>query len=179
MGSYAAQGIGPDPAGLAPPGPYAWGGADQIGYIPPGFIGQYKEPFSYNVNFLGIAGLSGVIQGTTNVQNDSWFVCTSQTVVIVDSATHNTTFTAPNVAAMLVRVADSSSGKFMMDQQTPIANIFGTALQPFIWLWRARLYRPGGQIQVELQNNMAAAQDVRFTFTGFKCYAVPDSAAQM
>lgn len=177
VASMTDQGYGPYPGGITPAGP----GDEQngIAYIPPGFAEKYKEPFIYNVVANPLPASSGVVQFSTNVQNDSWFVCTAQTVNIVDAATQTTTFIAPNVAGILVRVADSSSGKFMVDSQTHIGNWFGTALQPFVWLWRARLYRPGGQIQVELQNLIAVAQTVRMSFIGFKCYNVLDSAAQM
>jgi hypothetical protein len=52
-------------------------------------------------------------------------------------------------------------------------------LQPKVWLYRAKLWMPGGQIQLELTNGMAASQRVRFTFTGFKVYKVPDSLVSM
>jgi hypothetical protein len=152
---------------------------DADGYLPPGFRGKYKEPFVYTVNFLPIAGASGVLSATTNINNDSWFACVAQTALIVDSATHNTTFTAPTVAAILISLGDSSSGKQMCDAPVHIALWFGTALQPFVWLRRARLYRGGGQIQVSAQNVMAASQDLRLAFIGFKIYAMPDIEAQM
>jgi len=163
------QGAAPQPAGVL---------LGNVAYIPPGLEGFYKEPFSYNIIFNAI-NAGAVLTGTANVQNDSFFVCTEQTVDIWDSATGNTTNTQPNVAPMLVRVTDSSSGKFAMDQPTPIANYFGTALQPKVWLYRAKLWMPGGQIQLELTNGMAAPQRVRFTFTGFKVYKVPDSLVSM
>jgi len=171
MGTSAMmdQGYSPQPGGVL---------LSNVNYIPPGLEGAYKDPFSYTVTFAAIG--AGVQQtGTANVQNDSFFVCTTQTVDIWDSATGNTTNTQPNVAPMLVRIADSSSGKFQMDQPTPIANLFGTAMQPKVWLYRARLYLPGGQIQVELTNGMATSQRVRMTFEGFKVYKVPDQLPTM
>jgi hypothetical protein len=162
--------------GIAPPP-----GAPLLGnvaYMPPGFEGFYKEPFSYNVLFNPIAAAAVVIQ-QTQIQNDSYFVCTEQCATIWDSATQNTTNIQPNLASMLVRIADTSSGKYKMDQTTPLANLFGTAQQPFVWLYRASIYMPGGQIQVELTNQMAASQTVRLTFHGFKVYKVPDNMMQM
>lgn len=163
------QGIAPQPGGVL---------LGNVAYIPPGLEGRYKEPFSYNIIFANI-GNGAVQTGSTNVQNDSYFVATSQCVDIWDAATGNTTNTQPNVAPLLVRVTDSSSGKFSMDQPTPIANLFGTGISPFVWLYRAKLWMPGGQIQVELTNGMAAAQRVRFTFTGFKVYKVGDELVSM
>lgn len=164
-------------SGIAPgPGSVLLG---NVAYIPPGFEGFYKEPFYYNVIFNNIGG-AGVVQTlSANVQNDSYFVCTKQTATIWDAASGNTTNTNPIVAAMRVRILDSSSGKFQMDQPTALSNIFGTANQPAVLLYRARLFMPGGQITVELTNNMAAAQQVQLTFEGFKVYRVPDSLSAM
>ncbi len=148
-------------------------------YIPPGFDGYFRQPFIYNVNFLAAANGS-VTTGTTNIQNDSYFVCVEQNADIWDSATGNTTHLSPDGAAMLVRIVDTSSGKFIVDQPTPIGNWFGTGLRPFVWLARAQVYRPGGQIQVELTQNMAASQNVRCSFIGFKVYYnVPDDFSKM
>jgi hypothetical protein len=167
--SMTNQGIAPQPGGVL---------LGNVAYIPPGLEGRYKDPFTYNIIFNNI-GAGAVQTGTANVQNDSFFVCTQQCVEIWDQATGNTTNTSPALAPMLVRVTDSSSGKFAMDQPTPIANLFGTGISPFVWLYRAKLWMPGGQIQVELTNGMAAAQRVRFSFTGFKCYKVQDELVTM
>ena len=163
------QGYAPQPGGVL---------LGNVAYIPPGLEDYYKDPFSYSVLFAAIG--AGVTQtATAQIQNDSYFVVVKQTVDIWDSATGNTTNTQPNLAPMTVRIMDSSSGKFQMDQATPIANLFGTALQPAVYLYRARLYLPGGQISVELTNGMAASQRVRFTFDGFKVYKVPDQLPSM
>lgn len=167
MGTTAMQdqGYAPQPGNVL---------LSNVMYIPPGLEGLYKEPFSYNIIFNNI-GAGAVQTGTTNVQNDSYFVCTQQMATVWDQATGNTTNTQPNLAPMRVRIQDSSSGKYNMDQPTPLANQFGTAELPKVWLYRAKLYMPGGQIQVELTNNMASSQQVILTFEGFKVYKVPDS----
>lgn len=154
------QGYAPQPGAVQ---------VSNVAFIPPGLENAYKEPFSYSVIFPNIAS-NQVLQQTTNIQNDSYFVCVEQTVDIWDQATGNTTNTLPQVAPMLVRILDTSSGKYSMDQATPIANLFGTAMSPFVYLYRAKLFLPGGQIQVELTNGMGTAQRVRFTFVGFKVY---------
>lgn len=171
MGTQAMmdQGYSPQPGGVL---------LSNVNYIPPGLEGQYKEPFSYNIIFAVITA-GQQLTGTANIQNDSYFVCTQQMIEIWDSATGNTTNTAPALAPMLARILDSSSGKFQMDQPTPVANLFGTAQQPKVWLYRARLYLPGGQISMELTNGMATSQRVRVTFEGFKVYKVPDQLPMM
>jgi hypothetical protein len=163
------EGIAPQPGGVL---------LGNVAYIPPGFEGFYKEPFYYNVIFNNIGGAGTVQTLAANVQNDSYFVCTKQMATIFDQAT-GLVNTSPIVAPMRVRILDSSSGKFQMDQPTAISNIFGTAAQPSVLLYRSRLYMPGGQITVELTNNMAAAQQVQLTFEGFKVYSVPDSLSAM
>lgn len=164
--------------GMIPQGYSPGPGAVLIGnvnFIPPGLEDAYKEPFSYSVVFANIG--AGVTQTqTANVQNDSYFVSVKRLAEIWDQATGNTTNTLPQVAPMLVRILDTSSGKFSMDQPTPIANIFGTGMNPAVDLYRAKIYMPGGQISVELTNGMAAAQRVRITFEGFKVYQrIPDA----
>ena len=172
MGTAAMmdQGYAPQPGGVL---------LGNVNYIPPGFESFYKEPFTYNVVFSPSTHAAGAQSQSTNIQNDSFFVCVSQYAWIVDHATGNTTITDPTKAAMLVRTLDTSSGKYAQDQATPIGNLFGTAENPFVWLYRAKVYLPGGQLTVELTNNMSADQDVRLSFAGFKVYRTPDSSAQM
>lgn len=147
-------------------------------YIPPGFDGFYRQPFVYTVNFINI-GAGGVVTGTANIQNDSYFVTVMQAADIKDNAT-GLVDTQPNVAPMLVNLFDSSSGKTLSDQAVPISAWFGNVLAPYVWLARAQVYRPGGQIQVTLTNNMGAAQNVRLSFIGFKVYTnVPDDFSKM
>jgi len=174
--SMRSQGYGP--SSVSDFDPFAGARGNGVAFIPPGLEPYYKDPFSYNVIFNAIANAQ-TLTVSTNIQNDSFFVCTQQMAEIWDSATGNTTNLSPAVAAMTVRIMDSSSGKFQMDQPTPIANLFGTALNPKVWLYRARLYLPGGQISVELTNGMAASQRVRLTFEGFKVYKVPDQLPTM
>jgi len=151
-------------------------------YISPGVDSQhgvvwFRQPFVYTITFLNILA-AGVVTNTTNIQNDSYFVCTEQTAFIVDHATGNTTITDPAVAPMLVQIVDTSSGKFISDNPVALANWFGTGERPFVWLARAQVYRPGGQIQAQLTNNMATAQDVRLAFIGFKIYqGIPDDSS--
>lgn len=159
--------IPPVPSGMAPPPGMVYVG--NVAFIPPGFEGVYKEPFCYSVIFPVITA-GQILTATTNIQNDSYFVPVKQTVDVWDSATGNTTNTTPALAPMLVRILDTSSGKFSMDQPTPLANIFGTGSLPAVMLYRSKVYLPGGQISVELTNGMATSQRVRFTFEGFKVY---------
>lgn len=149
-----------------------------VDYLPPGLSGYYKEPFSYSVTFLNVQNV--LSQGQTQIQNDSYFVVTQHMCDIWDHATGNTTNIAPNVAPATVRLFNSSSGKTLMDNPIPLGALFGTGSQPFILFQRAYVYRPGGQIQVELTPRFTAAQDVRFTFFGFKVYTkVPDDLSAM
>jgi hypothetical protein len=160
-----AQGTAPQPANVA---------LSNVNYIPPGFESLYKEPFSYNVIFNNLS--SGATQtASTQINNDSFFVCTQQMGDIWDANTGNTTNTPIVSAPMRVRALDTSTGKYFMDQAVPISSYFGTAEQPKVWLYRARIFMPGGQIQVELSNRMATAQQIILTFEGFKVYNVPDS----
>jgi hypothetical protein len=151
----------------------------EIRYIPPGLALMYKDPFTYNVIFNPI-NAGQTLTATTVINNDSYFVCTQQTATIWDAATQATTNTQPNVAPLLVRIQDSSSGKFKMDQPTPIGALFGTSIAPFEWKRRGSIFMPGGQIAAELTNQTAATNfTVRLQFHGFKVYNVADALAAM
>ena len=158
-----------------PPGAVILG---NVNFIPPGLEQWYKQSFTYNVIFTNI-GAGATQTQTTQIQNDSFFVIVAQMAEIWDQATGNTTNTSPALAPMTVRILDSSSGQFLMDQPTPLGNIFGTGLNPHVALYRSKLFLPGGQLSVELTNGMAAAQRVRLSFEGFKVYRVPDQLPTM
>ena len=153
--------------------------SDEIRYIPPGLADNYKDAFTYNVVFNPINANTTQTQNAV-INNDSYFVIVCQTATIWDAATQATTNTQPNVAPLLCKISDSSSGKFKMDVATPIGALFGTSIAPFYWQRRASIFMPGGQIAVELQNQTAATNfTVRLSFHGFKIYNMPDSLANM
>lgn len=148
-------------------------------YIPPGFDGAFRQPFVYTINFINIAGAGAVVTNTANIQNDSYFVVVQQCADIKDNAT-GLVDVQPNVAPVLVNLFDSSSGKTLSDQPVPIGAWFGNVFMPYLWLARAQVFRPGGQIQATVTNNLAAAQNIRLSFIGFKVYPkVPDDFSQM
>lgn len=162
--AMADQGMAPQPGGVL---------LGNVAYIPPGLETYFKDPFSYTITFPNIAQ-NQTLTLTANIQNDSYFVCTTQTMDIWDAATGNTTQILPQAAAMTCVILDSSSGKQQMDNPVPVGGLFGTGSQPYTWLYRARIFMPGGQLQLQLTSRVAAAQIVRATFTGFKVYKVPD-----
>lgn len=145
-------------------------------FIPPGFAPYYKEPFTYNINFpLGAVTANAVATNGTNVNNDSYFCWYSGLCTIFD----NTGFggnVQPNLTPLLVNLKDTSSGKYLMDGPTPLGSLFGTGLQPVTFLYRAKIFNPGGQITAEITNPTATVFSVRLQFTGFKIYKVLDSS---
>lgn len=163
-GRMIQQGIAPGPGAPI---------LGNVAFIPPGLEGYFKRAFSYNILFNPI-NAGATLPGSVQINNDSYFVITQATADIWDAATGNTTNLAPNVAPMTVIINDSSSGQNMMDQATPIGALFGTALNPFVWLYRSNLLMPGGQLGVTLANRSGANQRVQLTFTGFKVYTQPD-----
>lgn len=166
MGTAAMidEGYAPGPGGVI---------LGNVNFIPPGLEPLYKAPFSYVAYFDTIA--SGATKDVAiNIENDSYFVTVSQTMDIWDAATGNTTRTDPVNAPMTVTLKDTSSGMYQMNQPAPVGSLFGTAEQPFVYLYRSRVYLPGGQLLVSLMNRMAAAQTVRAVFTGFKVYRQQD-----
>ena len=172
MGTQAmmARGMAPQPGGVL---------LGNVAYMPPGLEGYYKEPFSYNIVFNAIAA-GAVSTASTNIQNDAFFVCTQQMADIWDSATGGTTQFLPRSFPGLVRVFDTSSGKAGMDVATPFSSQFGTASEPKVWLYRAKIYMPGGQISAEVTNKTPATSvTVRLVFEGFKVYRLPDELVNM
>lgn len=139
-----------------------------VDYIPPGMKDLYKQPFTYTITFLNIQNTLTV--GSANVQNDSYFVCTHMMCDIWDTATHNTTNIAPNVAPATIRLIDTSSGKQLMDGPVPLGALFGTGSQPYVMFQRAYVYRRGGTITIEITPRFTAANDVRFALGGFKVF---------
>jgi hypothetical protein len=165
MGISYADGIAP------PPGAPMLG---NVAYIPPGFEDCFKVPFSYVVTFASIGATTQT--QTVNINNDSYFAATEQIATIWDAATQDTTHTLASAFPAFVNVLDTSSGRNLMNGPVPIAAYFGDdAGHPFVWLYRAQVFRPGGQITVQLNVLSAGPFTVTLTFTGFKLYTgVPD-----
>ena len=132
-------------------------------------------PFSYVVQFanIGAATQSQSVQ----INNDSFFVCVEQCATVWDEATQNTTQILPGAFAAFVTVYDTSSGRTAMSAAVPFACLFGTGTLPFVWLYRAPIYKPGGQLTVTLQSQVATAQTVTCVFTGFKVFDYDDELA--
>lgn len=139
-----------------------------VDYLPPGMKDLYKQPFYYTAVFTNVQ--STLTTQTTNIQNDAYFVMTHLMCDIWDNATNNTTNIAPNVAPAKIRIIDASSGKQLMDAPVPLAALFGTGSQPYVLFQRAYVFRNGGQITLELTPRFTAAQNVNFTYGGFKVY---------
>lgn len=148
-------------------------------FIPPGFGPYFKEPFFYNVPYLLGAAAAGIttIRGT-NINNDSYFCWFGGACTIFDN-TGLAGNVQPNLSPMTIQIKDTSSGKYVMDAPTPIGNVFGTGLQPVTFLYRAKIFNPGGTISCELTNPGAAALSVILTFIGFKIYKMLDSDVRM
>lgn len=148
-------------------------------FVPPGFAPYFKEPFFYNVDYpLGAAALGATTARSTPINNDSYFCWFAGACTIFDN-TGLAGNVQPNVSPMRVNIKDTSSGKYMSDIATPIGNVFGTGLQPVTFLYRAKIFNPGGQITVELTNPGAAALSVCLTFIGFKIYKMLDAEVQI
>lgn len=163
MGANMGDGIAP------PPGAPLLG---NVNYMPPGFEGCFKQPFTYQVVFASIGAATQT--QTVNVNNDSYFVVVAQTATVWDAATQATTRISPDLFPAFVTVLDTSSGQNAMNAGVPFGSYFGTAQQPFVWLYRSRLYMPGGQITITLQSLLATAQTVNLSFHGFKVFSWAD-----
>ncbi len=136
-----------------------------FGLLPKEFAGRLKDPFVYNI--VVAVNATSTNTGSAQIQNDSDFVWTQGVVVVTDAA--GTTFTnAANVPG-LVQLSDSASGRQLQDQATHISGWFGTAQLPF-FLQMPKIFRAGGQVNANVQNQSAGALTFRFSLHGFKVF---------
>jgi len=74
-----------------------------------------------------------------------------------------------SVVGVLVTLADSGSGRALMDTAVPIDSLFGTGMFPRIWPI-PKILDPNSQFTAQLQNLDATAYHIRLGFHGYKIF---------
>lgn len=136
---------------------------------------QYTEDFfTYTIDFAALA--NGTTQNDSiQIQADSNFKWLKSTYYadINNAAFQDQTRPIPNVT---IQIIDTGSGRQLIDNPTPIQNIFGTGLLPFI-MPIPRIFKARSSIAITVANFDAAVDyNLRLAFIGTKIYEGGPSA---
>jgi hypothetical protein len=130
------------------PNPVPFSQAQQQGARAPNVVVQdyfAKDFFTYEVDFTAAIAVSASAQSSFNIQADSDFLLSKLAFLM-----QGTSFGAS------ILIQDTGSGRNLMNQAIPIANIFGTGSLPFI-LPRQRGFRANATINITVTNLDATA----------------------
>lgn len=120
--------------------------------------------FVQNFAFLG----TETQQATIQIQADAHFLCVMTTYdTNLAAAGGFGAGTASQFGGTTVQVTDASSQRFLSSGPVPASALFGTAQRPFVWPF-THLFRANGGITIQATGVIAAAQTVRYVFSGFK-----------
>lgn len=111
------------------------------------------QPFAYSVTFSALAAAARLTQSIA-LGSDADFEA-HKCCAYTDATDWETL------------IIDTSSGRGIVSPLAHGTNVFGTGQRPFI-LPVAHVFRAGGSIQVDVQNNDGAARDFYLTFWGIK-----------
>ena len=137
-------------------------------------LSQFTEDyFQYTIDFAALN--SGTSQNDSiQIQADSEFKWLKSTyhADIANAAFVANTRPIPNVT---IQIVDTGSGRQLIDQPTPIANIFGTGELPFI-LPIPRIFKARSSMAITVANFDAAVNyNLRLAFIGTKIYRLGPS----
>lgn len=164
MGSSSRAGAGSGaPPWVTPTAP-PW---SVLALLPRPFWPWIKNYYAYATSFVPLA-LSASATNNIPIQTDAFFVMLAATMVA--TSTDNLTLLAYRPAT--VQIYDGSAGSFLFSQAIGADEFFGDAQQPGLVAF-PYVFKPGGNIQVTVNNLEATARNYRLTFHGFK--AVPGS----
>lgn len=142
-----------------------------LGLIPKKYWKRIKDFFIYGVEFIPIVHATTLTQPVT-IQNDSDFLIMGG--VYVETTTDNVT-TFFNPSPLMVTIADSGSGRQLMNIPVHINNLFGTAQLPAIWPF-PKIIPAGATLNTTLTNqDTANDRNVRIAYWGFKIFAFEES----
>jgi len=127
-----------------------------------------KDFFVYEVDFASIAA-AGVGTGVIQIQADSDFRL-EKTVYFASIAAATQTDASRVIPSMTAVIIDTSSGRQLSSSAVPIASLFGTAQDPFIWE-TPHIFEARSTLTVNVTNfDAAAAYVLRLSFIGTKLY---------
>lgn len=117
-----------------------------------------RDFFTYEVDFTSVLAASASTTGSFTIQADSDFLWNKATFVQ----------TGTSIGASIL-IQDTGSGRNLMNQAVPVANIFGTGTLPFI-LPRQRIFVARAVVNITVTNLDAAntITSLRLSFIGEK-----------
>lgn len=130
---------------------------------------QYIEDyFVYELDFTGLASGTSA-NASIQIQADSdfkWIKATHESNIANAGQTNDTRV----IPLVTIQITDTGSGRQLMSAATPIENIFGTGLLPFI-LPVPRIFRARSTLAVAVANFDAAnTYNLRLSFVGTKLF---------
>lgn len=127
-----------------------------------------KDFFVYQLDFAAIAA-AGVGTGSIQIQADSDFRL-EKTVYFASIAAATQTDSSRVIPSMTAVIIDTGSGRQLSSAAMPIASLFGTAQDPFIWE-TPHIFQARSTLTINVANFDAAATYVlRLSFMGTKLY---------
>lgn len=138
-----------------------------LDFLPPELRDAPRDYFAYGVEFANIpaAGGSGVQSFT--VQNDSDFLITSMSAVVVDPAAQET---ERERRALTVRILDAGAGRELFNRAMAFPAVVGTGELPYYLPYPKFVDRASDVTTTVTNNHTTEAVLVRLTFGGFKIF---------
>lgn len=130
----------------------------------------YKDAFFYNTGIEDALAPAASTSSTFNIDGDSDFFATKLTVHAV-SGGDATTYLASLLPEVNIIITDTTSGRSLMNEQVPLANLAGSAQLPFI-LPIMRLFVAKSTIKIDYYNvsDNATYSALQLTFCGVKAF---------
>lgn len=129
-----------------------------------------RDFFVYEINLTTALAAAGSAPGSVNIDTDSDFFWQKSTahVSIASGATIQST---ENIPELDITIKDATTGRDIMNLQTPIRNIFGTGEIPFI-LPVEKYFGARSQLSVTVYNVSAATtySSIKLSFIGIKAF---------
>ncbi len=129
----------------------------------------YKLPYWYNVVFSALPIGTPTTQ-SFNVDAAAPFLIT-HSMMHADIAGAAVTISSMNWPNVTGTLTDTGSNRQLMDQATPLGNIFGTSQFPYFWA-EPKLMAANSTLQVVLTSQEAVnTPNIRLTFGGYRLYS--------
>lgn len=138
-----------------------------LDFLPPELRDAPRDFFAYGVEFASIAAAGGTGVQTFTVQNDSDFLITSLSAVVVDPTAQET---ERERRALTIRVLDAGAGRDLFNRQVAFPSVVGTGELPY-FLPYPKFVDRASDVSTTITNNHTTEDVlVRLTFGGFKIF---------
>lgn len=127
-----------------------------------------RDFFVYNAVFANLAaGASATYNLSINADSDFQV---EKLTYMADLSAAAETASGLVIPLVTVQIQDSGSGRYLMDQATPVPNLFGTGQIPFV-LKQPKIFVARANIVVTVANYSAVtAYNLRLSFIGSKLF---------